>query len=158
MKAYSFVILCVCAWIILYFTACQRAVFAKRHSFANNQWNSKDSITFEPEIKDTNLEYEIILNLRHTQYYECKNIIFSMSITAPNGQMLSYEQFDIPLADNSGRWTGEWIGDIVDQKIILKRNYKFAQAGKYTFRFAQQMRDKEKLHSVMSAELVIKSK
>ncbi|MCS7076808.1 MAG: gliding motility lipoprotein GldH [Bacteroidia bacterium] len=142
--------------VLMHFMACKSATFSKRHSFANNQWASKDSITFEPEIKDASLNYEIILNLRHTQYYECKNIIFSMSITAPDGKLVSYEQFDMPLADNSGRWTGEWIGDIVDQKLTLKRNYKFAQAGKYIFRFGHQMRDKEKLHSVMSAELVIR--
>lgn len=158
MKLKHFILLIALSMLAVEFTACKSAVFSKRHSFSDNTWHSKDSVTFEPEIKDVDKTYEIILNLRHTQHYECKNIIFSMSITAPDGKLLSYEQLDMPLADNSGMWSGEWLGDIVDQKLILKRNYKFAQAGKYTFRFAQQMRDKEKLRSIMTVGLEIKEK
>lgn len=155
MKLYPFVILLALGIIAIKFTACKSAVFSKRHSFSNNVWENKDSIAFQPEIKDVSQNYEIMLNLRHTQFYECKNIIFSMSITAPDGKMISYELLDMPLADDKGMWTGEWLGDIVDQKLILKRSYKFPQAGKYTFRFAQQMRDKEKLKSIMTIELKI---
>jgi gliding motility-associated lipoprotein GldH len=144
--------------IVTHFTACKSAVFSKRHSFSDNTWHAKDSVAFQPEIKEVSKSYEIILNLRHTQHYACKNIIFSMSISAPDGKMLSYELLDMPLADNSGMWSGEWLGDIVDQKLILKRNYTFPQAGKYTFRFAQQMRDKEKLRSIMTVGLEIKEK
>lgn len=156
MKLKYFILFITLSLLAVEFTACKSAFFSKRHAFSDNTWHAKDSVAFEPEIKNTEKTYEIILNLRHTQYYECKNIIFSMSITAPDGKMLSYELFDMPLADNSGRWTGEWIGDIVDQKLVLKRNYKFAQTGKYTFRFAQQMRDKEKLRSINTLELVLK--
>lgn len=156
MKWKHFIFLVALSLLVVEFTACKSALFSKRHSFRDNTWYAKDSVAFEPEIKNTEKTYEIILKLRHTQHYECKNIIFSMSITAPDGKLLSYELFDMPLADNSGRWTGEWIGDIVDQKLILKRNYKFTQTGKYTFRFAQQMRDKEKLRSIMTVGLEIK--
>lgn len=142
----------------VHFTACKSSLFSKRHSFSDMTWPAKDSLTFQPEIKDISKSHEIILHLRHTQYYECKNIIFSMSITAPDGKLLSYELIDMPLADNSGMWAGEWLGDIVDQKLILKRGYTFPQAGKYTFRIAQQMRDKEKLRAIMSVGLEIKQK
>lgn len=158
MKLKYLLILMIVSFFAVEFTACKSAAFSKRHSFSDNTWHAKDSVAFEPEIKDAGKTYEIILNLRHTQHYECKNIIFSMSITAPDGKLVSYEQLDMPLADNSGMWSGEWLGEIVDQKLILKRNYKFAQTGKYTFRFAQQMRDKEKLRSIMTVGLEIKEK
>ena len=44
------------------------------------------------------------------------------------------------LADKKGKWQGDGAGDLWDNKIPLKQNLVFPQAGKYTFTFEQGMR------------------
>lgn len=136
-------------------SACKSSLYSHNHDFSDKRWLQKDSIVFTPEIKDTKKSYQLVLEFRHSDKYPCKNIIFLMSIVAPSGKRMG-QLYDMPLAADDGRWTGDWLGDIVDQTFILKRNFTFPEAGKYAITFTQQMRDADYVAPVVSLELSIK--
>ena len=44
------------------------------------------------------------------------------------------------LADERGQWLGDGMGDIWDNRILFKKDFKFPQTGKYRFELEQAMR------------------
>ncbi|MBK8414603.1 MAG: gliding motility lipoprotein GldH [Bacteroidetes bacterium] len=44
------------------------------------------------------------------------------------------------LASPEGRWLGEGLGDIWDNRILFKENVQFTQPGEYRFELNQAMR------------------
>ena len=60
----------------------------------------------------------------------------------PNGRSL-IDTFECVLADQSGRWLGNGIGDLVDHRILLNEKRMFPIKGPYELTITQAMRDSE---------------
>jgi len=58
------------------------------------------------------------------------------------------------LADANGKWLGNGLGDIWDNKILFKQNVKFPKRGLYQFTLNQAMR-LDSLPMIMDAGLSI---
>lgn len=58
------------------------------------------------------------------------------------------------LADADGRWLGNGLGDIWDNKFLFKKNVKFQKPGTYEFVFNQAMR-LDSLPMIMDAGISI---
>jgi len=58
------------------------------------------------------------------------------------------------LADPNGKWLGEGLGDIWDNKILFKQNVKFRKSGLYEFSLTQAMRV-DSLPMIMDAGISI---
>lgn len=50
------------------------------------------------------------------------------------------DTIDCPLAERSGRWYGSGLGDLLDNRIMFKRNVQLPQAGNYKFELQHAMR------------------
>ena len=51
-----------------------------------------------------------------------------------------YKRQELILADERGKWLGDGLGDIWDNRILFKQNFRFPQAGIYKFDLQQAMR------------------
>ncbi len=62
-----------------------------------------------------------------------------MDTKYPDG-FVSRDTLECILADESGAWLGDGSGDIFDNQILFKKNFKMKQKGNYVFVLEQGMR------------------
>jgi gliding motility-associated lipoprotein GldH len=62
-----------------------------------------------------------------------------MNTTFPDGK-LDRDTLEIMLAGKDGKWLGEGLGDIWDNRILFKKNVSFPLKGEYRFELTQAMR------------------
>ena len=60
----------------------------------------------------------------------------------PNGAS-DLDTLHFILADPSGKWRGKGSGELINNQILFKMNFRFPMSGKYIFIMEQGMRRKE---------------
>jgi len=114
-------------------------VFEKNIKLDDNRWAIDNVIKLETEIKDTVNPMNLYINIRNAGGYQFSNLfVFLTTITPDNTR--SRDTLELVLADASGKWQGDGMGDIWDNRILFKKNFRFPVAGKYTFELEQAMR------------------
>lgn len=127
--------------LILTLVGCRDDYFySESYELENYVWNSKDVKEFSFEIKDTSKVYMWFLDVRHSGDFEFSNFYVFPKRIAPNGKTYT-DTLNIPLADPSGKWYGKGLGDILDNRVLWKKDVKFPQEGKYVFQFHQGSRE-----------------
>ncbi len=140
--------------LIILLSSCNRGVLYQKYiKLPENGWNYKSPVEFKADIRDTTNYYNIFVNIRNSDSYEYSNLYLFIDITSPM-HTHTRDTLECILAAPSGRWLGEGLGDIWDNKIPYKRNVRFPKAGEYDFTFTQAMRE-DKLQMIMDAGLTI---
>lgn len=125
---------------IVSLNACDRkVVFEKNVELPENRWEQKNAVKFTVEIQDTINPHNLYINLRNAAGYQFSNIFLFFTTTAPSGKM-ERDTIELTLADANGKWLGDGMGDIWDNRELFKKNFKFPQSGTYTFQLEQAMR------------------
>ena len=125
---------------ISFFTACDKnVVFDKNVSLPENRWEQSNIVTLETEIKDTITIHNIYINVRNAGGYQFSNLFVFFTTKTPSGKM-ERDTVELTLADPSGKWMGEGLGDIWDNRLPFRHNFRFAEKGEYTFTLEQAMR------------------
>lgn len=120
--------------------SCDRNVlFEKNIELPENRWEQKNAIKFTVNVEDTINPHNLYINLRNASGYQFSNIFLFFTTTAPSGKM-ERDTLELTLADASGKWLGDGAGDIWDNRQLFKRNFRFPEAGTYTFQLEQAMR------------------
>ncbi len=114
-------------------------VFEKNEKLDDNRWYQKNMIRLEAEIKDTINPMNLYINVRNAGGYQFSNLFIFLTTTTPENTK-SRDTLEIVLADESGKWKGDGMGDIWDNRILFKKNFRFPVSGKYTFELEQAMR------------------
>ncbi|HSY76252.1 MAG TPA: gliding motility lipoprotein GldH [Bacteroidia bacterium] len=131
-----FVLLCC---ITVVFCSCNKGVMYQKYvSIPDNTWVANKPITFTVPVDDTINYYNVYVNIRQANDYDFGNIYLFIDITAP-GNHTERDTMNCVLADNSGRWLGQGLGDIWDNKLWFKRHTRFHK-GEYKFTYTQAMR------------------
>lgn len=121
-------------------SACDSSrVYEKNKGIPGEVWKIEDTVSFETEIADTATPHNLYVNVRNADGYPYNNIYLLVYTTFPNGK-IARDTLECILADETGKWLGDGLGDIFDNKILFKKNVRFAQAGKYTFSLQHAMR------------------
>jgi gliding motility-associated lipoprotein GldH len=102
-------------------------------------WNYDYEIPFEFTIKDTQSYYNIYLNIRNAGIYPYSNIWIVATRQDANGT-LSKRRYEFVLANPDGSWTGNGLGDIIDNRFILEEHTRLTEPGEYKFSFRHDMR------------------
>ncbi len=118
-------------------------VYEQNETIPGNMWQKENRIAFQFEITDTTLRYNVLVNLRHTNFYPFSNLWVMAYTTYPDGENLEPERLQLQLADTDGKWYGECIGDICDLQQYIQTNVRFSQTGTYKIAFEQIMRSKD---------------
>ena len=127
-------------FIILFFTSCDsNVVFEENIKFPENRWEQKNNIVFTTEIKDTLTPQNIYINVRNAGGYQFSNLFVFFTTQTPSGKR-ERDTVELTLANPSGKWMGDGLGDIWDNRLLFKSNFLFPEKGIYTFTFEQAMR------------------
>lgn len=143
-------------FIILFFiiSGCvkdNKTIFDEFKDLKGQTWQWNESKTFSFEIVDSTFTYDIVCGLRITGSYKYSNIWLVYNLDGPS--VSTKNQFQIPLSDNTGKWLGKGMSNLISYDKIFIQNAKL-KVGKYTLKFNQNMRD-EKLAEVSDIGLKI---
>lgn len=123
------------------FAACANdSIYTEYRSLPDAGW-SKDSVArFQVDIAQTNIPYNVLVNIRHDSHYPYQNFWMFISITNPDGATTK-DTIECYLADNRGKWLGSGLSSVYNMPVLVKPNIVFPQAGRYTFTVRHGMRD-----------------
>lgn len=122
------------------FLSCDKnRVFEENKEIPDNVWNANNKLKFEVNITDTISKHNFYINIRNADSYPYSNLFLFVTTKFPNEKM-SRDTVECKLADETGHWLGEGLGDLWDNKILFKQGVRFPLAGKYQFEFEQAMR------------------
>ena len=117
----------------------KKVVFDKNISIPDYKWDMNNILRLETEINDTISPHNIYINVRNGSGYEYSNLFLFMTTITPRGQV-AHDTLELTLADVRGKWLGNGSGDVWDNRILFKRDYKFPEAGLWHFELQQAMR------------------
>jgi len=121
-------------------TSCDsNVIFDKNEKLPDNRWAANKIVELHPEITDTINPYDIYINVRNAGGYQFSNIFLFFTTTTPSGKT-DRDTVEIMLADETGKWLGDGLGDIWDNSVLFKKDFVFPEKGEYTFSLQQAMR------------------
>ncbi len=137
---YSYTVAVSLILLVFSLMACDGdAVFEKNIKLDDNRWYQENVIKLEAEIKDSISPMNLYVNVRNASGYQFRNLFVFLTTTTPENAK-SRDTLELILADDAGKWLGEGMGDIWDNRILFKKNFQFPSTGKYTFELEQAMR------------------
>jgi gliding motility-associated lipoprotein GldH len=110
-------------------------------------------LVFDVPVNDTANKYNIFITVRNADNYDFNNLYLFIGINSPM-KITERDTMECILADANGKWLGDGLGDIWDNKILFKQNVKFRKPGIYEFTLNQAMRV-DSLSMIMDAGLSI---
>ena len=134
-----FVLASFCLLSVLFASCNKNVVFSEYTKIPEECWKTENKLTYTVDIADNKPYHNVFLTVRHADAYPFSNLFVFLTTTYPNGK-ISVDTLECILANKKGEWQGDGAGDLWDNKIPLKQNLIFPQAGKYTFTFEQGMR------------------
>ena len=131
---------CVCAIVVGLYSCNGGTMYKKYITIPESVWDVKNPITFTVPIKDTTNYFDIFVNVRNADGYDFSNLYLFIDVASPM-HTSERDTLECQLADpNTGKWMGDGLGDIWDNKILFKRNVRFPHSGNYIFTYTQAMR------------------
>lgn len=125
--------------VLLLFSCDGKVVFEKNIELPENRWEQKNVVTLTTEITDTVSAHNIYINVRNAGGYQFSNLFIFFTAITPSGKQ-QRDTIEIPLADDAGKWLGDGMGDIWDNRKLFIPKFHFAEVGLYTFKMEQGMR------------------
>lgn len=125
------------------FSGClESPVYQKQYSVPKNAWSYNWIPSFEFDITDTASTYNLYFLIRHTEAYPNSNIWLIVHTKGPGDSSFRKDRIEVPLAAPSGRWLGNGMGAIWEQRMPITRNDApmRLKAGRYVIRLEQNMR------------------
>lgn len=131
---------CTIFIIAIFIFSCNRdkMLIQEEHVFAGNQWEQGDTIHFEADVSNTELEYVAEVSIIHSSQYEFARLFLSMLITTPDGTTRQTD-FDADLKDENGKFTGVLKDGLYTHTSTVLGRTSFSVQGKYQFSIMQFM-------------------
>lgn len=131
--------------ISLTLSSCWKNVqFEKIHNISDGVWQEHDTVSFEFEIPDSSITYNLLYDFRYTINYNYENLYLTYAIKDSTGKLLEQNLQLVGLFHpKTGKPFGSSIGDTYDYRIIGVPGFKFPYSGKFTMHLIQQMRIEE---------------
>ncbi|MBC8342817.1 MAG: gliding motility lipoprotein GldH [Bacteroidetes bacterium] len=122
-------------------SSCTKSLIYQKHKkIPDFNWTYEYAIPFNFTIKDSLSKYNTFFNLRTSSRYPYSNIWIRVKKFDRNGAMISDKKYEFILADIDGRWFGQGLGDIIDNKIPLEKSILFEHSGEYSYYVNHEMR------------------
>lgn len=129
---------CILGFFI--FTSCDnRRIFEDNVQINKSDWYSNKGLVFEFDVTNQTPLCNMYINIRNNASYRYSNLFLFLDTRYPDGKV-SRDTLECILADDSGNWLGKGKGDVIDNQIPFKKNFRFKQQGRYKFYIQQAMR------------------
>lgn len=122
-------------------------IYEENKAIEGATWKSSDKKVFEFIMEDTVNPCNLFINVRHRGDYAYSNLYLFITTNRPDGKF-SVDTVECILQDNEGKWLGNGIGDLYENRLFFRSGVRFPVKGKYTFTFEQAMRLAELPHIV----------
>ena len=130
-----------CLLLILASSCDPNRVYEENIDFEDALWTVDNVPEFTFEIKDTDVSYNIKINIRNSLSFPFHNIYLKYNLSDSIDRALISELKEYYLFDaKTGTPQGNGLGDIFDNQFNLTENYSFSSPGKYTVDLQQSMR------------------
>jgi len=135
----------LCGSLLLGLAGCiQSPYYQKAVSIPGSKWKNNFQPSFTFNIEDTTVMYTMYFLIRHTNTYAYSNIWMWVYTKQPGDTAFTKTRLEIPLAEASGHWFGNGMGEIWEQRMPITRVDDpgiLHKKGHYEIRFEQNMRD-----------------
>ena len=159
MKGFRVVCLLIIPFLMLT-AGCQKIdLYEKIEIIPKHQWKASFKPSFQFEIKDTTVPYQLYVIFRHNEMYRFNNVWINLYTISPDSSSAK-AQYELPLATNEKGWLASSMDDIYEHRIALtplNRTFYFKKPGVYTFRIEHVMRE-DPLEHVMNVGLRVEKK
>lgn len=131
----------------------QQRVYEHYKSLKDYRWAYQDTLGYKVDIKDTSSRYRLAIQLRNKVNYPYRNIWVLVQHHSPSGKVSSMKA-EFQLAEKSGKWKGQGLGDLYDHRFPLQQNIKLKEKGQHRFQLVHLMR-RDTLPGIMNVGLQI---
>ena len=114
-------------------------MFDKNVKIPDYKWEANNIIKLDAEITDTTSAQNIYINVRNASGYQFSNLFLFLTTQTPKGET-ARDTVELMLADERGNWLGDGSGDVWDNRILFRKNFRFTEAGFWHFELEQAMR------------------
>jgi len=135
---------CLVMGLLALLTACEQdpnVVYKENADIENGKWYVKNAPSFRFTITDASIPYDLYYTLRNNLRYPYYNLYLTRYLTDDRGREIESRLDELILMDpKTGEPRGKGLGDLYDNKVLMKRAYRFARPGTYVMRIKQYMR------------------
>jgi len=123
-------------------TSCTQAdLYERLKNVPGGEWNAGEKLSFSLLVEDTTIGYNLFASIRHTNLYPYRNIWIRMGLQMPGTDTTTYQDFELPLADNE-KWLGTGLNDVYDRRVrLFGTPQRFSKTGTVIFTLQHIMRD-----------------
>ena len=121
------------------FVSCNK-FYEETQQIEKEEWNYKDSILFNVDIQQTNIPFNVFIDINNKDTYKYSNLYLFISLKSPDNKVI-IDTVDVLLADYRGKWYGNEKGDDYEGHYLFKRKIVFPKKGDYIFSIKHGMRD-----------------
>ena len=126
-------------FLVFLLSACyQNSIYEKNISINDQLWFHRQIPEFKVHSVDTNENFDIFINLRHSSTYKYSNLSLIIDKIDPLNQETTY-RIKLQLAEPDGRWKGVGTGNILSYQVPFLKDSHFSDTGIYTFKIKQNM-------------------
>ena len=129
--------------VVLLLSSCDDgALYQEVREINSGVWNTDSVKRFNFEIDKKDARYDFFVDIRNSGDYPYSNIYLFFKLDFPNGKF-SVDTIECFLSDPSGRWYGSGLGDVFDNRVLIKHDVSFPFNGPYSVSIEQAMREEE---------------
>lgn len=137
--------------VVLALASCDSNRVFDKYKPVPNTWNKENIISFDLNPNDSIQPFNLFVNLRNTNAYKFSNIFLIVDMVNPNGK-IQKDTLEYKMAEPSGKLLGSGYTDIKENKLWYKEGFIFKEAGNYTVRIQQAMRERGNVDGVVNLD------
>ncbi|HRY31822.1 MAG TPA: gliding motility lipoprotein GldH [Bacteroidales bacterium] len=135
----SFLILAACLVPCLF--SCDRnRIYDHMARIPDNQWAQTSPVTFDFNIADSSVYYNIYFYVRNTTAYPYSNLYLFVTTNDPAGNAYR-DTVNCILAKPDGSWLGKGHGKLRESRLLFQKDWLFPSGGPYRIKVEQAMRE-----------------
>lgn len=127
-------------FFLVFFVSCSNnMVYNQYVPIDNAEWHKDSIINFKISPTDTISKNNLYVTLRNNKEYEFSNLFLIVGIKFPNNYQI-VDTLEYEMTSPDGRFLGNGMTDIKENKLEYKTNVTFSMSGDYNVSVQQAMR------------------
>ncbi len=134
--------------ITIFITSCSDShVYNSYKTISDGAWHKDSVVNFQFNPIDTISKNKVFINLRNNSNYAYSNLFLIVGIDFPNNYKV-VDTLEYEMADVEGRFLGDGLTDLKENKLEFKTNVVFPVTGTYQISIQQAMRKSGEIEGV----------